>query len=104
MRRCRSPTIDLILPLDDEVLDRFTRWSSRRGRRWSDRWRQFGFGLPDPREGSDPLRYESDCGLVQVRLVERLPASIAVDVGGQTVRVLPLMRQRLAAGPARVSS
>ncbi len=53
--------MDLVLPTDDEVLERFTRWATRRGRRWSDRWRQYGFGPPDPREGSDALGYDCDC-------------------------------------------
>lgn len=85
------------------------------GRRWSERWQQYGFGPPDPREGSDALRYDSYCGLLQLRLAHELPECVGVRLGERTVQVLPVseietddpasarvlerMRQRLASRP-----
>ncbi|MGB9376813.1 MAG: helix-turn-helix transcriptional regulator [Mycobacteriales bacterium] len=85
-----AAVIDLVLPRDDEVLERFHQWAALRAHRWSDKWRRFGFAVPDPREGRDPLRYETEHGELRLRLADPLPDSIEVTVGDQTIRVLDL--------------
>lgn len=82
--------IDLILPVDDDVLERFTKWANFHARRWSDRYRTFAFATADPRQRPDPLRYETSYGELRLRLADPLPESITVEVGDLSVRVLDL--------------
>ncbi len=82
--------IDLVLPIDDEVLERFSQWAARNARRWSNQWRRFGFTVADPRQGRDPLRYETSYGELRLRLADPLPDSLLVQIGEQSVRVIDL--------------
>lgn len=86
----RVAAIDVVLPRDTEVLDRFSRWAVFHARRWSERWSTFSYAAADPREGRDPLRYKTDYGELRLRLVDTLPDSIEVQVAEQVVRVLDL--------------
>lgn len=107
--------IDLALLDEEQVLERFTDWARLNARRWCDRWQEFGYTQPHPREAADELRYRSRHGEVRLRLVDRLPDSVAVTIEGRTLRVadtlaveasdpvaariLDRMRRRIACGP-----
>ena len=59
-------------------------------RRWSRRWRQWGFEVIDPRHDGEP-RWMTIDGEVRLRVVDELPDAIEVRVGEHRVNVRPLI-------------
>jgi transcriptional regulator with XRE-family HTH domain len=61
-----------------------------RARRWSRRWRQWGFEVIDPRHDGEP-RWKTIDGELRLRVAAELPAAVGLPVGEHRVNVRPLL-------------
>jgi hypothetical protein len=70
--------------------DAFTEWlKANYGKRWHERWEEYGFLDPDPRSFG-PHRWSTVVGKLVVRMVDELPPAIEVRHDGRSFRTVPL--------------